>query len=700
MRKILLLLAIAYCSLGAQSTIEPKIQVHLRSPKYEDGVLSTSQGGVIEGKGIRIQAKHLIFFKSKEGSYVKARGELWVTYQGKHFVGERLEYYFATQSGWIEKGRTQLGNWYLGGEKVVLKPQGAYELEGMTSSTCEGEKNLWQLKVAQGDIEDHDLIRARNIQLQLFHLPVFWMPYFRARLTTLENILARYEFITGGSVGDRLSVRYQLFSIKNLKTYLQGDYWFTRGPSASLQFDYQNQKQPSSFKANNFIAFDYHGAHPYGTFRNRFVGELSAQLTPSMSIYGEYDKLSDDNVLETYFNRDYFLHIERRTQVQLRAQRPRWLGFLRTEMRINPFDIVSQELPYFNFSRHPFTLFNQRLITDFSFNAGYFDYVFGNILNNSPENFRSPRIELHPKIYAPLRLGPFNILGFGEYLGIGYGQSPLGKALWSSLGHGGGELNLSLTKVYSSKVKHVIQPYSSYDYYSRPTVSFQDHYLFNFYDSYVKLNQLKWGLKNIVYFKPSEELLVPLLLDVYSFGFFNNQTIGSFIPKMYAEFSTRLDRLYFQMIGGYNLQHNLIDFGNFRFAFTLNEKFAFSCQFMHRSRYAFKKANFENFFLDVFRPQAQLLNSPLSDQRDVFLTSLYFRPHPRVIFEFKSRSGWNRERAPYYNEVFFTTILMLPCNFLLYFTPRKTVPEGWRFEFKFEIGPKPPDKPDKNFIFW
>ncbi len=700
MLKFLLLLSIATSSLFAQSTSDSDIHVHLCSPKYEDGVLSTDKGGVIEGKGIRIQAKNLVFFKSKESSYVKARGDLWVTYQGRHFVGERLEYYFAPQSGWIEKGRTQLGNWYIGGEKVVLRPQGTYELSGMTLSTCEGEKNLWQLKVGQGNIEEHDIIRARNIQLQLFHLPVFWMPYFRARLTTLETVLARYEFITGGTVGDKISVRYQLASIKNLKTYLQGDYWFTRGPSASFQIDYQNPQKATTFKANNFIAFDYHGAHPYGTFRNRFVGEFHSQIFPDFSIRGEYDKLSDDNVLATYFNRDYFLQIERRTQVELRASKPNWIGFLRTEVRINSFDIVSQELPFFNFAIRPFNVLNRPLIADLSLNAGYFDYVFGNIINSSPENFRSPRIELHPKLYAPLKWGPFNLTGYGEYLGIGYGQSPVGRAQWNSLAHGGGEVNCSIAKLYSPKIKHIIQPYTSYNYYSRPTVSFEDHYLFNFWDSYVKLNQLKWGIKNYIYFKPKSALLVPLLLDVYSYGFFNNTTIGSFIPKLYAELSTRLDRVYFQMLGGYNLQHNLIDFGNFRLAFTLNEKIAFSCQFMHRSRYAFKKADFENFFLDVFRPQAELLRSPLSDPRDVLLTSVYFRPHPKLILEFKSRSGWNRVKAPYYNEVFFTAIVLLPCNFKFYFTPRKTVPEGWRWEFKFELGPKPPDKPDRNYIFW
>lgn len=686
------------CSSVSFLSSSDEIQVHLQSPQYEDGVLTTDKGGVIEGPGIRIQAQNLIFHKRKKGNRVKAWGKLWVSYGDKHFVGDSLEYDFETQKGSIEKGVTQIGNWYLGGQKIRLKKDRSYSLSGMNLSTCSGQKNLWQLHVSDVDIEDHDLIRAKNIQLQILKIPVFWFPYLKARLSSLEALLAQYEFITGGTVGQRLSVRYHAGTYGYLKTYLQGDYWFTRGPSASLQFDY-NQLNKTLFKANNFIAFDYQGAHPYGTFRNRFVGELDTTLFDALVVHAEYDKLSDDNVLETYFNRDYFLQIERRTKLSLSLDQPNWKAFMRTEVRINPFDIVSQELPHVQWSYRPFSLFDQPLLMDLSVNMGYYDYVFGNVLRNSPENFRSPRIQLHPKTYLPIKIGPLNITPFAEYIGIGYGQSLIDKAVWNSLGHLSATADVALYKYYP-KCKHTFKPYVCYQYYSRPTVSFQNHYLFNMEDSYVKLNQLRWGIKNLFYTQFNNQLYTPLSLDVYTYGFFNNQTIGSFIPKMYLEMSSSWSKVYFQFRGGYNFQHNVIDFGNFKFNYTFSEWLAMSFQYLHRSRYAFTKADFDNFFLDVFRPQAQLLASPLSDQRDVFLTSVYIRPFKRLILEFKSRTGWNRIQEPFYNEVFFTAIVLLPCNWRILFTPRKTVPEGWRWEFGVQLGPGAPSAPESPHVFW
>lgn len=692
----LFFLCICSCSLFCSE----EVKVDLHSPVYEDGVLTTDQGGVIEGPEIRIQARKITYTKKKDRWFVEASGDLLVHYKGRHFVGDSLEYDFEKQKGVIDKGRTQIGSWFLGGETIRLKSKGTYEVKEMSMTTCEKENSLWQLRLGRASIQDDNLLTAHNMQVRLFKLPIFWFPYFRAKLSLIQNAVAKYEFITGGTVGERASMRYQIYSWRHTNVFLQGDYWFTRGPSASLQFDYKAPRNFNTFQANNFIAFDYHGAHPYGIFRNRFVGELKSKFFDRLEITGEYDKLSDDNVLQTYFNRDYFLQIERRTKLQVRYTEDNWLGFLRTEVRINPFDVVSQELPLFYFNLRPLTLSSTPIITDFSFNAGYLDFVYGNVFINSPNNFRSPRVELYPKVYMPVHLGPLCVTPSAEYIGIGYGQSPLGHAVWNSLGQLGAEATVKASRRFGRSLKHVVEPYTAYTYYTRPTLSFNDHYFFNIHDSYVKLNQLKWGLRNFLYYKPCEKMYLPLFLDVYMYGFFNNTTIGSFLPKMYIELSSRWPSLYVQLWGGYNFQHRLLDSANASVAYTFNERLALSIGFRHRSRYDYRKANHDNFFLDVFRSQADLLASPLSDRRDVLLTSLYVRPHKRVILGFKSRTGWDRVSLPYYNEVFFTLTVLLPCNWKFHFTPRNTVAEGWRWDFRFELGEAPPSEAAEPFIFW
>ncbi|MCH9633828.1 MAG: hypothetical protein S4CHLAM7_05620 [Chlamydiae bacterium] len=676
------------------------VHVDLQSPMYEDGVLTTDNGGVIEGPNIRIQAKKITYVKRDDQWTVRAQEDLIVHYQGYCFTGNEAEYDFLNKKGLIDEGRTQIGSWYLGGHTIFLEPRGNYRFKGLYLTTCEREKSLWQLHVQEGTIEEGNLLKAKNLQVKVFQLPIFWFPYFWANLSTLQDLIAKYEFITGGTTGERLGMRYQIYSWRNTRVFLQADYWFTRGPTTSLQFDYENAKNFTTFKGNNFIAFDYHGAHPYGIFRNRFVGEFQAKLFDQLEIEGAYDKLSDSNVLETYFNRDYFLQIERRTRLQMRLQKDQWIGFLRTEARINPFDVVSQELPYFQFDLKPFTLFSTPLVADLSFNAGYLDYVYGNIIVNSPHNFRSPRVEIYPRLYLPFHLGPISITPRAEYIGIGYGQSLVGHAVWSSLGELGALANISASKKISPSLKHIVEPYTEYTYYSKPTIPFENHYLFNFRDSYVKINQLKWGLRNSLYYKLSEQIYTPLFLDIYTYGFFNNTTIGAFVPKLYLELSSKWPSLYVEMWGGYNFQHNVIDSANAKLAYTFNEDLACSFSFRHRSRYDYKKADHDNYFLDVFRSQADLLASPLSDRRDIFLTSVYWKPLKKLILEFKSRTGWHRVEAPFYNELFFTVTVLLPCNWRFIFNPRRTVVEGWRWDFRFELGEAPPKEASAPFVFW
>lgn len=698
MRFFILLFFFCLTTLSAEEMESDGVKVDLYSPTYEDGVLSTNQGGVVTGSDIRIQAKEITYTNRGDRWEVQAKGDLVVRYKGKHFVGDRLEYNFETQSGVIKEGRTQVGCWFIGGKKIELKSKGSYGLKGMYLSTCEGQSNLWQIKLGQGSIQEHDLLTARNVQFRLFSVPIFWLPYFRAKLSSIQNIIAKYQFITGGTVGDRISMRYQIYSWKNTQVYLQGDYWFTRGPSTSLQFDFDPKDSISHFKMLNFIAFDYHRSHPYGIFRNRFVGEFKSKLFDCLEVQGEYDKLSDSNVLETYFNRNYFLYIERRTKLEMRLPTDYWIGFLRTEVRVNEFDIVSQELPLFNFNLKPLRL--SPFIGDFSLNVGYLDFVYGNILTNSPENFRSPRIEIYPKVYIPLSIGALKVTPKAEYIGIGYGQSIKGNPLWNSLGHLQATMHVNASRFFGPNLKHVIEPYTQYDYYSRPTVSFKDHFLFNFYDSYVKLNQLRWGIKNFLYYKPGSELFTPLALDVYTYGFFNNQTIGSFIPKIYIDASTRLSDLYVELKSAYNAQHDVIDYSNIRAEYTFNENFAFSVSFLHRSRYHYRKANHHSYFLDVFRTQADILASPVSNRRNILLSKFFVRPHKRVHFEFKSRTGWNQVGLPYFNELFFTVTFLLPCNWKFHATPRRTVSEGWRWDFRIELGETPPEKKEDPYIYW
>lgn len=715
---LLILLSFSLSDLVALDTSDHNVEVHLKSPVYEDGVLTTDQGGVLESEEMRIQAEHITYVKKENPSqwHVEAFGNLIVHYQGKTFVGEKLQYDFITQEGSIENGTTQVGCWFIHCKKILLKNDHTYELRNTSLTTCESNRSLWQMHVKKGIIKDHDIISARNMQVRVLHVPIFWFPYFKAKLSTLQDIPAYYSFRTGGSQRQQFSLRYLAYSSQSLKAYLELDYWYakvgTTGPSGSIQFDYKNQTYPLSFQANNFLAYDINArAHdgipsPFNPFRQRYVGEAKAVIANKLSINVQYEKLSDSQILQTYFNRYYFLHTPRHTQIEMRMQENLWMSYLRSTVRINNFETVVQEFPVFYFNLHPLKLWKTPFITDFTFNVGFLDYVYGNNIDNQYRNYRSPRLEIKPKLYLPIQIKGLTLTPKAEYVGIGYGQSYLGHPIWNSLGILEAEAKYPLSRIYRSKLRHTIEPYSSYMFMTLPTTPFQNHFFFDSDDAYAKINQLKVGLRNYLYLKHNQKVWQPLEIDLYSYGFFNNTTIGSYIPKGYLEITQRLSNFFISMTSAYNFQHQEIDFINVRTAWTISEDLALSFLFMHRSIYDYKKANYQSFLLDVFRSQASLLSSPLSDRRDIVQTKLYWRAMQKVIFEFESRSGWRRINTPPFTEMWFNVTFLLPCNWRLTLSPQRTIsPEPgskniWRYTMNLQLGGNPPKKMKGPYLFW
>lgn len=714
------LLTLIFGSLYSEPENNGLVHIQLNSPVYHDGVLKTDQGGVLEGNKIRIQAQNIYYVKKQANQtentenewYVIAEGNLFIRYNGHPFVGEKLEYNFEKSEGRLINGRTQLGCWFVSSHQIDLLPDNSYKLYKTSLTTCESGNSLWEIHIKKGRVHEYDIISATNAQVRVLKVPIFWFPYLKTRFSTLKDLPAYYSFTTGGSQGQRISLRYLAYSSLTMKSYLQLDFWFKKGPSGSAQFDYKSPKGFTTLQSNSFLAYDKQGSHPptgaspYNMFRQRYVGEFKSRVANKLLIHGQYEYLSDPYILETYFNRYYFLHTMRDTSFEMRINEKVWQSYLRAKVRINRFQTVNQELPIFHFNLKPLPIGNTGLITDASFNIGYLDYVFGSFISNQFTNFRSPRLEIKPRLYLPLHFWGLSITPFGQYIGVGYGQSPRSRPEWNTLGIVGAEANYKLSRIFNNKLRHTIEPYTSYQFMTKPTVNLNNLYFFDFSDAYAKNNQLRWGIRNSLYTKKDGKLKNPFNIDIYTYGFFNNSTIGSFIPRMYVEISTLLPFAFTTFSYAYNFQHNRIDFANVRTAITLSEDFAISFLFMHRSAYDYKKADHDSFLLDVFRPQSQLINSPLSDRRNIAQSKIYWRMLRNLIFEFESRQGWLRINSPPFNEMRFDVTFLLPCNWRFKFSPQRTISPNpgskyiWRWHFSLQLGGNPPKEMSKPYIFW
>ena len=89
------------------------------------------------------------------------------------------------------------------------------------------------------------------------------------------------------------------------------------------------------------------------------------------------------------------------------------------------------------------------------------------------------------------------------------------------------------------------------------------------------------------------------------------------------------------------------------------------CRHRHRSEYDFRKANHDDFILDMSHSISDLVHSPASDRRDTVLANMNVRFSPKWTLNIQSANGWNRKNDPSYRTIKTDLISRLPSNWQL-----------------------------------
>lgn len=639
-----------------QQGVQEGITVDLREPLYTNGILSTDKGGVIKASQIRIQAHHLCYTRKvvdqKLVWTIEGEGDLIVEFGEYIFVGEKLFYDFAAKEGEIYQGRTAVEPWFFGGERLELKPNGSYIIYNGYVTTSERDIPDWGIYSKVVEIEKERHLRAQHVSIKAFNFTVLKIPALRANLNSIFDNPIRYRFRWGGRQGPRFGLTYEIFSWEHWKTFFRFDYRLTRGPGAGVETYYSSEDRKTQFQSISYLAKDSSILHPHEKARYRFEGAFKKLMhQDKTSILLTYDKISDKDMPSVYYDRDFDFDTAERTQLRIRRQENEWIGNFYVRARVNSFQTVKQELPTIETNFKPFELRQTGIIFENWARASYLNFEYSKYLLHV-HNYSSSRFQYFPTLYRPIVFGPYFTLtpeiGMATFF---YGDSPRDDSQWLLQGKAGLELQTQLYRYYGS-IKHVIEPYATYRYYSSPTSSPRHHYIFDLSDGLTRLSILSFGINNAFYAKQSSTSSSRILsVDLYSFAFFDTHKIHQTIPRIYGSLNFwPCSTIKHTLDTGWNLEHNQVDFFNIRTDWTINENLAIAAEYRHRGSYWWRKVDRENFFLDMFYSEERLKHSPLSDRCDTLLFHLFYRFHPNWACEFTSRHGWDRRREPKYFE--------------------------------------------------
>ncbi len=679
-----------------QDVITNGINVDLREPTFEDGVLSTEKGGVIEGAEIRIQARKIRYTRKKQGdetvSTIEAEDDVIVEFNQYIFVGKRFEYDFSTKSGILYDGRTALEPWFFGGERVHLNADGSYVIYDAFVTTSENYRAEWGILADVAEVTEHHLLKAKNVQFMACRVPLLKLPFFRANLNSIFDQPIRYE-ARAGSQGPRVSIAYEIFSWNRFKTFARLDYRLQRGWGGGFENYYHSLDRLEKFQSVNFIARDAKSTGDHDvTIRYRFQGLYRRELPEKkITIDLTYDKLSDKEMATDYKERGLDIEAAGRTELIARKEADLYITNFLARARVNSFQTIKQELPTLETNIIPVIVSSTGIITENQLKVSYLDFRYANSIANA-KDYRSSRFGYSNRFYRPTYMGPLTITPEIGGLMIFEGNSPDGGGSLVSLGVAACQAETRLHKFYYS-IKHVIRPFVRYEYYTFPTSSPKNHYIFDIDDGWYRLNILRFGVAQNFYLKDRNGLINRFLeADFWANAFFDTDTIPATIPKVYSKLTwNSFYSVRHICQTAWDFEENQLDHFNLRTEWTVNSDIAIAAEYRHRSAYCFRKADPYNFFVDSFHSVKRLRKSQMSDRRDTLLAHIFYRLHPNWSVEFESRHGWNRHFQPNYNEfdIDVRGTLWSAWNVKVSY---QHLEDDDRFVFAVSLGLKPPDK--------
>ncbi len=659
----------------SQSPLPQELVIDLKNPVFAHGVITTEEGGVISGQGIRIQARKIEYTNKIENGIriqkIVAEEDLMMEYANRAFVGSRLEYDFINKIGVLYNGKTFVDIWFLGGDKIELQEDGTFYISNAFVTTCEDQDNTWEINAKTVKITEDKFLAARNIRFRFFKVPLFWLPAFKSNLKAFSDPPIRYKVVWDKGLGPRLTMRYRVFSWRDLNLFFRLDYRIKRGFGGAFESEYSPPDHSTTFVTRSYGAHDKSFPDERGPHRYRLQGLYHTQSKDEKSqIHLTWDKLSDTRMVGDFRSDDFEINTQKRTHLVVFHQLNSAIFNFSLQPRVNRFDSIDQELPLLTVGVRPFQLGNSGIISNNYANAGYLDYVYANDLRKEfhrlglSSSTRSVRMETRNELYRPFSLGHFTLTPNIGVIGIFYSNNPLHHSIGQGIFSYGFNGQTRLFKNYK-KFRHMSEPYLEFQGLTSPTAALSHHFYFDINDGYDQLNQLRLGWRNSFYSRNCPIFLPSIYTDIYTYGFFGNRHFAQTFPKFYL--NVGWNRPSYAIRGGiaWNNEEQVWDYTNIATDWTINEDVAFGIEFRHRSKFDWRKADHENFIVDVAHSIPELLESPMSDARDTLLTRFFIRLAPKWSCQIQSRHGWGRKNEPRYSAGKIDLVTMLTCSWRL-----------------------------------
>ena len=433
--------------------------------------------------------------------------------------GDRIRYDFNLKEGEIIGGEVTAYPWFGSAEESAKVGPNEYVLKGGYITTCDLDGPHYHIKAGEIRVFPDEKVIAKNAVFYIGSVPVLWVPYYYHPIIQSR---AKVQFIPG------VTSEWGYFLLSAWRAYVQGnsrvdgllDYRTKKGFAGGANFYYNlvdfgmdglgygllrayfiNQYGLGTYDGTSFRGEDPNKEE----WRNRLQWKHRVDFDPTTVGMLEFNKLSDEYVLEDYFYNEYEeTNPVPQNYFSIISAQPNYTFTVAGNWRLDEFYTVVQRLPELKIE-----VFNQRLwdtplyytqetsVTNFQKRYAWSEHAKEDV----------GRFDTFHQFSYVTGLGPVNIVPFGNIRGTAYTRTiQEKKPVMRGVFGGGVDVFMRFHRVFDittdalgldiNKVRHIIVPKATFDYRLQPTIDRNELYAMDDVDTIDKESVIKMQLEN------------------------------------------------------------------------------------------------------------------------------------------------------------------------------------------------------------
>ncbi|MBU1006327.1 MAG: LPS assembly protein LptD [Candidatus Omnitrophica bacterium] len=423
--------------------------------------------------------------------------------------GEKIRYNFETKQGEVLEIRVKSGEWYAGGDKADLMPDGSIKIAESYVTSCDRERPHYKISSKNLVIYPDNKIVAKNVLFKVGNVPVAYLPRYDY---SLDADWPTIDVIPGkkSKWGVFALTSYRYAIDEQNKITLRMDEREKWGFGSGLDYKYSFGDFGEGLLKTYFTHQRNRDRNEDGVLaeEERYMVKLRHRwdIDENITAFLEYHKMSDVDFTKDYFYREeYDRESSPESYLYLLDRQPEYSLSLLTRKRVNDFQTVIERLPEVRFNLKDQNLADSPI---------YFktDTVITNLNSKTADNVSEDeavvRFDTYNKLSAPLFIADtFSIVPFVGTRDTLYSRNAIGDDdEFRTAFYTGVDASTKLSKTYGvegkflgvdfNKLHHIITPTAEYRYIHAPSISSASLQQFDDIDSIGRKNEFSLGIEN------------------------------------------------------------------------------------------------------------------------------------------------------------------------------------------------------------